>query len=113
MKRVYIPSDTYSSLCDWILDYRPHPSLQAAQARLRAGPQSEAPPLTLLSKRKPAMFAGLEGGGARTAFAPLERDGQVRARGEEGSAYYREVGTDGAAAVLARGCAARSGPGIT
>jgi len=38
------------------------------------------------------MFPGLEGGGARTAFAPLERDGQVRARGEEGSAYYRERG---------------------
>ncbi|QBE65828.1 N-acetylglucosamine kinase [Pseudoduganella lutea] len=52
------------------------------------------------------MFLGVDGGGTKTAFALVDRQGRVLARQEEGSAYYLEVGMDGAAAVLARGCAA-------
>jgi len=55
------------------------------------------------------MFLGVDGGGTKTAFALIDRDGQVLARSEESSAYYLEVGMDGAAAVLARGCAALFG----
>ena len=51
------------------------------------------------------MFLGVDGGGTKTAFALIDRQGQVLARHEESSAYYLEVGMDGAAAVLARGCA--------
>ena len=52
------------------------------------------------------MFLGVDGGGTKTAFALVDRDGAILARHEESSAYYLEVGMDGAAAVLTRGCAA-------
>ncbi|MBP1202898.1 N-acetylglucosamine kinase-like BadF-type ATPase [Duganella sp. 1411] len=52
------------------------------------------------------MFLGVDGGGTKTAFALVDADGNVRARHEEGSAYYLEVGMDGAAAMLQRGCRA-------
>lgn len=52
------------------------------------------------------MFLGVDGGGTKTAFALIDRSGSILARHEESSAYYLEVGMDGAAAVLARGCAA-------
>jgi len=51
------------------------------------------------------MFLGVDGGGTKTAFALIDRQGQVLARNEQSSAYYLEVGIDGAADVLARGCA--------
>ncbi len=51
------------------------------------------------------MFLGVDGGGTKTAFALIDRQGQVLARNEQSSAYYLEVGMDGAADVLARGCA--------
>jgi len=51
------------------------------------------------------MFLGVDGGGTKTAFALIDRQGQVLARNEQSSAYYLEVGTEGAADVLARGCA--------
>jgi len=51
------------------------------------------------------MFLGVDGGGTKTAFALIDRQGQVLARNEQGSAYYLEVGMEGAADVLARGCA--------
>ena len=50
------------------------------------------------------MFLGVDGGGTKTAFALIDRQGQVLARNEQSSAYYLEVGMDGAAGVLARGC---------
>jgi len=53
-----------------------------------------------------AMFLGVDGGGTKTAFALVDAQGRVLARHEESSAYYLEVGMDGAAAMLARGCAA-------
>lgn len=52
------------------------------------------------------MFLGIDGGGTKTAFALVDARGAVLARHEESSAYYIEVGMDGAAAMLARGCAA-------
>lgn len=52
------------------------------------------------------MFLGVDGGGTKTAFALVDAAGTVLARHEESSAYYIEVGMDGAAAMLARGCAA-------
>ncbi|MBD8563206.1 N-acetylglucosamine kinase [Oxalobacteraceae sp. CFBP 8763] len=50
------------------------------------------------------MFLGVDGGGTKTAFALIDRQGQVLARNEQSSAYYLEVGMEGAADVLARGC---------
>jgi N-acetylglucosamine kinase-like BadF-type ATPase len=50
------------------------------------------------------MFLGVDGGGTKTAFALIDRQGQILARNEQSSAYYLEVGMDGAASVLARGC---------
>src|SRR3954470_19071462 len=52
------------------------------------------------------MFLGVDGGGTKTAVTLVDRHGAILARHEESSAYYLEVGIDGAAAVLARGCAA-------
>jgi N-acetylglucosamine kinase-like BadF-type ATPase len=52
------------------------------------------------------LFLGVDGGGTKTAFALVDRQGTIVARHEDSSAYYLEVGTDGAATVLARGCAA-------
>ena len=52
------------------------------------------------------MFLGVDGGGTKTAFALIDRRGKVLARHIERSAYYLEVGLDGTAAMLARGCQA-------
>ena len=52
------------------------------------------------------MFLGVDGGGTKTAFALVDAGGNVRARHEEGSAYYLEVGMEGVAAMLERGCRA-------
>ena len=51
------------------------------------------------------MFLGVDGGGTKTAVALIDRQGQVLARNEQSRAYYLEVGMEGAADVLARGCA--------
>lgn len=50
------------------------------------------------------MFLGVDGGGTKTAFALVDSQGRVLARHAESSAYYLEVGMDGAGAMLARGC---------
>ncbi|QGZ42325.1 N-acetylglucosamine kinase-like BadF-type ATPase [Pseudoduganella flava] len=52
------------------------------------------------------MFLGVDGGGSKTAFALIDGAGNVLARHEEGGSYHVEMGIDGVAAVLARGCAA-------
>jgi N-acetylglucosamine kinase-like BadF-type ATPase len=52
------------------------------------------------------MFLGVDGGGTKTAFALVDSQGRVLARHEASSAYYIEVGMDGAAAMLAQGCGA-------
>ncbi|NVM77307.1 N-acetylglucosamine kinase-like BadF-type ATPase [Duganella sp. SG902] len=50
------------------------------------------------------MFLGVDGGGTKTAFALIDGQGQVLAQHTESGAYYLEVGMEGAAAMLARGC---------
>jgi N-acetylglucosamine kinase-like BadF-type ATPase len=50
-----------------------------------------------------AMFLGVDGGGTKTAFALIDCEGHVLAQHQQGSAYYLEVGMDGAAAVLQHG----------
>jgi N-acetylglucosamine kinase-like BadF-type ATPase len=50
------------------------------------------------------MFLGVDGGGTKTAFALVDAAGKVHALHEESSAYHIEVGMDGAAATLQRGC---------
>jgi N-acetylglucosamine kinase-like BadF-type ATPase len=52
------------------------------------------------------MFLGVDGGGTKTAFALVDSQGAVLARHEASSAYYLEVGMDGAAAMLQQGCSA-------
>ena len=52
------------------------------------------------------MFLGVDGGGTKTAFALVDAAGNLRARHEEGSAYYIEVGMEGVAAMLDSGCRA-------
>jgi N-acetylglucosamine kinase-like BadF-type ATPase len=52
------------------------------------------------------MFLGVDGGGTKTAFALVDSQGRILARHEASSAYYLEVGLDGAAAMLAQGCGA-------
>jgi N-acetylglucosamine kinase-like BadF-type ATPase len=50
------------------------------------------------------MYLGVDGGGTKTAFALVDGEGRVLARHQDSGAYYLEVGMDGAAALLARGC---------
>jgi N-acetylglucosamine kinase-like BadF-type ATPase len=50
------------------------------------------------------MFLGVDGGGTKTAFALVDTGGRLLARHEEGSLYHPEVGLDGAATALERGC---------
>jgi N-acetylglucosamine kinase-like BadF-type ATPase len=52
------------------------------------------------------MFLGVDGGGTKTAFALIDSTGRVLARHQDSSAYYIEVGMDGVAAMLVRGCEA-------
>ncbi len=51
------------------------------------------------------MFLGIDGGGTKTDFVLVDSAGRVRARHQEGSLYYLEVGLDGAADTLRRGAA--------
>jgi N-acetylglucosamine kinase-like BadF-type ATPase len=50
------------------------------------------------------MFLGVDGGGTKTAFALVDGAGNVLARHEDSGTYHVEVGIDGVAAVLRRGC---------
>ena len=52
------------------------------------------------------MFMGIDGGGTKTDFVLIDRGGRVRARHQEGSLYYLEIGLDAAAQTLQRGVAA-------
>ncbi len=49
------------------------------------------------------MFLGVDGGGTKTAFALVDRDGNLVALHQQGPSYYLEIGMDGAAGVLERG----------
>lgn len=52
------------------------------------------------------MFMGIDGGGTKTDFVLIDRGGRVRARHQEGSLYYLEIGLEAAAQTLLRGVAA-------
>ena len=52
------------------------------------------------------MFIGIDGGGTKTDFVLIDRGGHVRARHQEGSLYYLEIGLEAAAQTLQRGVAA-------
>ena len=52
------------------------------------------------------MFMGIDGGGTKTDFVLIDRGGRVRARHQEGSLYYLEIGLDAAAQTLQRGVVA-------
>jgi N-acetylglucosamine kinase-like BadF-type ATPase len=52
------------------------------------------------------MFMGIDGGGTKTDFVLIDRGGRVRARHQEGSLYYLEIGLEAAAQTLQRGVAA-------
>lgn len=49
------------------------------------------------------MFLGVDGGGTKTAFVLIDLDGNVRARHQESSSYYLEVGLENTRAILQRG----------
>ncbi|MET3107791.1 N-acetylglucosamine kinase-like BadF-type ATPase [Oxalobacteraceae bacterium GrIS 2.11] len=52
------------------------------------------------------MFLGVDGGGTKTAFVLIDGQGNVRARHQENSSYYLEVGMENTAAILRQGTAA-------
>lgn len=49
------------------------------------------------------MYLGVDGGGTKTAFVLLSRDGTMLARHLEPTSYYFEIGLDGLREVLRRG----------
>jgi N-acetylglucosamine kinase-like BadF-type ATPase len=48
-------------------------------------------------------FLGVDGGGTKTEFMCIDREGQVRARARTGTSYHLQVGVEGAIAVLTDG----------
>ena len=49
------------------------------------------------------LFLGVDGGGTKTAFVCLDRQGKVVAEAVTGTTYHLQVGLDGAVALLHRG----------
>jgi D-tagatose-1,6-bisphosphate aldolase subunit GatZ/KbaZ len=70
--------DQQYSLSDRIRYYWPHPAIQAAQARLLANLEREAPPLTLLSQYLPAQYEAVRAGRIRNLPADLLKEGVAR-----------------------------------
>ncbi|MFJ1468589.1 MULTISPECIES: D-tagatose-bisphosphate aldolase, class II, non-catalytic subunit [Massilia] len=70
--------DQQYSLSDRIRYYWPHPAIQAAQARLLARLEREAPPLTLLSQYLPFQYEAVREGRVRNRPADLLKDGVAR-----------------------------------
>ena len=70
--------DQQYSLSDRIRYYWPHPAIQAAQARLLANLEREAPPLTLLSQYLPAQYEAVRAGRIRNQPADLLKEGVAR-----------------------------------
>ena len=46
------------------------------------------------------MYLGVDGGGTKTAFVLLDRNGTIRAAHQGGSAYYLETGMDPLRAMI-------------
>ncbi|MYN40802.1 D-tagatose-bisphosphate aldolase, class II, non-catalytic subunit [Duganella sp. FT109W] len=70
--------DQQYSLSDRIRYYWPHPAIQAAQARLMANLEHEAPPLTLLSQYLPAQYEAVREGRIRNLPADLLKEGVAK-----------------------------------
>jgi D-tagatose-1,6-bisphosphate aldolase subunit GatZ/KbaZ len=70
--------DQQYSLSDRIRYYWPHPVIQAAQARLLANLERNAPPLTLLSQYLPAQYEAVREGRVRNLPADLLKEGVAR-----------------------------------
>jgi D-tagatose-1,6-bisphosphate aldolase subunit GatZ/KbaZ len=70
--------DQQYSLSDRIRYYWPHPAIQAAQARLLANLEREAPPLTLLSQYLPAQYEAVREGRLRNLPADLLKEGVAK-----------------------------------
>ncbi|MBR8383225.1 N-acetylglucosamine kinase [Burkholderia cenocepacia] len=49
------------------------------------------------------LFLGIDGGGTKTAFMVIDRQGRVRARHETTTSYYLEIGVDALRTLLADG----------
>src|SRR6266700_8388057 len=54
----------------------------------------------------PPLFLGVDGGGTKTRFVLVDRDGNLAASHQGPTSYHLEVGMDGVRAVLADGLAA-------
>lgn len=70
--------DQQYSLSDRIRYYWPHPEIQAAQARLIANLEREAPPLTLLSQYLPSQYEAVREGRVRNLPADLLKEGVAK-----------------------------------
>jgi D-tagatose-1,6-bisphosphate aldolase subunit GatZ/KbaZ len=70
--------DQQFSLSDRIRYYWPHPRIQAAQARLLANLEREAPPLTLLSQYLPAQYEAVREGRLRNLPVDLLKEGVAK-----------------------------------
>jgi D-tagatose-1,6-bisphosphate aldolase subunit GatZ/KbaZ len=70
--------DQQYSLSDRIRYYWPHPDIQAAQARLIANLEREAPPLTLLSQYLPSQYEAVREGRVRNLPADLLKEGVAK-----------------------------------
>ena len=55
---------------------------------------------------KASLLLGVDGGGTKTGFVLVDRDGRVAASHQEAGSYYLQIGFDGLREVLARGLAA-------
>ena len=70
--------DLQFSLSDRIRYYWPHPAIQAAQARLIASLERQAPPLTLLSQYLPAQYDAVREGRVHNRPVDLLKEGVAR-----------------------------------
>ena len=51
------------------------------------------------------VYLGVDGGGTKTRFAPVDADGRLLAEAQRGTTYHPHVGLDGVRAILAEGVA--------
>jgi len=91
--------DQQYSLSDRIRYYWPHPAIQAAQARLLASLEREAPPLTLLSQYLPAQYQAVREGRLQNRPLDLLKEGVARVLRQ-----YMDACTAGAAKKELEAC---------
>ncbi|MBB3222621.1 D-tagatose-bisphosphate aldolase, class II, non-catalytic subunit [Pseudoduganella umbonata] len=83
--------DQQYSLSDRIRYYWPHPAIQAAQARLLASLERDAPPLTLLSQYLPAQYEAVREGRVANRPVDLLKEGVARVLRQYLQACTREA----------------------